>query len=137
MPLYDFECAGCGHQFERRLTRYADANPDCPKCSAANTVRLFSRFSLHTGRGVSSAPQTQPRPRAPKTPSSPSVGVVLGHVSRVSLTQNHFRGGDVGILVKPGAKDYNIAGNVFEDTGEDVRIEPQLPQDEKPPDGER
>ena len=38
MPIYAFECATCGHSFDR-LQRLSDADPSqCPACGA-NTVR--------------------------------------------------------------------------------------------------
>ena len=38
MPIYAFECTGCGHHFER-LQRLSDADPsECPEC-ASNKVR--------------------------------------------------------------------------------------------------
>ena len=33
MPIYAFECGGCGHQFDR-LQRLSDADPtECPECA--------------------------------------------------------------------------------------------------------
>lgn len=39
MPIYAFECAACGHAFDR-LQKLSDADPaQCPACSAEGGVR--------------------------------------------------------------------------------------------------
>jgi putative FmdB family regulatory protein len=40
MPLYDYSCRKCGHQFEA-LVR-ASTKPKCAKCGAEDLERLFS-----------------------------------------------------------------------------------------------
>jgi putative FmdB family regulatory protein len=47
MPLYEFVCRECGHDFEA-LVRAQDAPPVCPKCRSADLERLLSGFALHT-----------------------------------------------------------------------------------------
>jgi putative FmdB family regulatory protein len=51
MPIYDFQCLACGHEFEA-LVRRNDA-PECPACHGRNLERLLSSFA------VSSAEKTQ------------------------------------------------------------------------------
>lgn len=42
MPIYEFRCARCGHEFER-LQKIADPDPDrCPECGAEAVSRLIS-----------------------------------------------------------------------------------------------
>ncbi|AKC87328.1 FmdB family zinc ribbon protein [Pseudoxanthomonas suwonensis] len=39
MPIYAFQCADCGHSFDR-LQKLSDADPEtCPSCGAAGGVR--------------------------------------------------------------------------------------------------
>ena len=39
MPIYAFQCAECGHSFDR-LQKLSDADPDtCPSCGASGGVR--------------------------------------------------------------------------------------------------
>jgi putative FmdB family regulatory protein len=39
MPIYAFQCAECGHSFDR-LQKLSDADPDtCPSCGATGSVR--------------------------------------------------------------------------------------------------
>ena len=57
MPLYDFHCRGCGHEFEL-LVRAGDAEPICPSCQGRDIERLLSTFA------VSYAEKTQAAARA-------------------------------------------------------------------------
>lgn len=42
MPIYEFRCRGCGHEFER-LQKVSDPDPTrCPECRAAKLVRVIS-----------------------------------------------------------------------------------------------
>jgi len=46
MPLYDFHCRRCEHEFEA-LVRSGDV-PVCPQCGASDLQRLLSTFALST-----------------------------------------------------------------------------------------
>jgi putative FmdB family regulatory protein len=42
MPIYEFECAACGHRFEE-LMRLSDPDPlDCPSCGAPQVRKRMS-----------------------------------------------------------------------------------------------
>ena len=42
MPIYEVECSGCGHRFDR-LQKLSDADPTvCPACAAAKLHRRVS-----------------------------------------------------------------------------------------------
>lgn len=42
MPIYEFECAQCGHRFDR-LQKLSDPDPsDCPSCAAPRVQRKVS-----------------------------------------------------------------------------------------------
>ena len=46
MPIYAFECASCGHRFER-LQRLSDADPTvCPDCGAEQVRRQLTAPSF-------------------------------------------------------------------------------------------
>ena len=48
MPLYDFLCRNCKHEFET-LVRAQDPNPPaCPSCGGADLERLLSSFAVDT-----------------------------------------------------------------------------------------
>jgi putative FmdB family regulatory protein len=47
MPLYEYACKACAHQFEV-LVRNGD-RPECPACRGNELERRFSVFAAHTG----------------------------------------------------------------------------------------
>ena len=52
MPLYEYKCPKCGHEFERLLrVSQRDDKQACPKCDSKETVKKMSRtsFSLKGG----------------------------------------------------------------------------------------
>jgi putative FmdB family regulatory protein len=44
MPIYEYECRGCHHQFEQ-LVRTGDV-PACPQCKGGDLERLLSHVSM-------------------------------------------------------------------------------------------
>jgi putative FmdB family regulatory protein len=44
MPLFDFQCKSCGHEFEA-LVR-GQATPACPRCASSDLERLLSLPSI-------------------------------------------------------------------------------------------
>jgi putative FmdB family regulatory protein len=46
MPLFEYECRGCGHHFEH-LTR-TDRAPACPACASEDLQKLFSVFAAQS-----------------------------------------------------------------------------------------
>ena len=72
MPMYDFHCSACGHEFEQ-ITASDEASPQCPACSSDKTQRLLST-PLH---------KTNPMPFKvgpvrPTVPSGPQGGCAGG-----------------------------------------------------------
>ena len=53
VPLYDFRCRACGHEFEA-LVRPANA-PQCPECHATDLERLLSTFVASSEEGQQKA----------------------------------------------------------------------------------
>ncbi len=46
MPIYEFECSGCGHRFDR-LQKLSDTDPTvCPACDAPQLRRKVSAPSF-------------------------------------------------------------------------------------------
>jgi putative FmdB family regulatory protein len=43
MPIYEYLCEKCGHEFEREQRITEDPVKTCPKCSARKVRRLISR----------------------------------------------------------------------------------------------
>jgi len=57
MPIFEYRCKACEHQFEELVTR-PDEAVQCPKCGA-ETRKLFSTFAASV-TGGSSAPCGSP-----------------------------------------------------------------------------
>lgn len=45
MPIFEYKCAQCGHQFEELI--FGDEVPPCPACRAEDTERQLSCPCLH------------------------------------------------------------------------------------------
>jgi putative FmdB family regulatory protein len=56
MPIYEYECRGCGNRFEKII--YGKAEAQCPSCSSVDLSRLLSTFAVSTaaGRAATSEP---------------------------------------------------------------------------------
>jgi putative FmdB family regulatory protein len=46
MPLFEYECRGCGNRFEH-LTRASD-EPACPACKGADLQKMVSVFAAQS-----------------------------------------------------------------------------------------
>ncbi|MEO6223472.1 MAG: zinc ribbon domain-containing protein [Vicinamibacterales bacterium] len=48
MPLFDFRCQSCAHEFEVliRPSSHGDPSPSCPACGSDKLERLLSTFAL-------------------------------------------------------------------------------------------
>jgi putative FmdB family regulatory protein len=44
VPLFDFQCKGCGHEFEALVRAHDTAA--CPRCHSADLERLLSSFAV-------------------------------------------------------------------------------------------
>ena len=47
MPIYEFVCGSCGHEFEKILSFSATASPACGSCGAENVERQMGRPAIH------------------------------------------------------------------------------------------
>ena len=55
MPMYDFHCRGCGHEFEA-LVRPQDQEPTtCPSCHSADLERQLGGFAVSTAEKTAAA----------------------------------------------------------------------------------
>ena len=48
MPIFEYVCNACGHQFEFLKLPAATTVPSCPACQSENLERLLSGFALST-----------------------------------------------------------------------------------------
>ena len=48
MPIYEYRCTKCGHQFENLTNACCAPNPQCPRCQS-ETEKLMSTFAAAVG----------------------------------------------------------------------------------------
>lgn len=56
MPLFEYACRDCDHQFEA-LVR-AGETPECPSCHGSALERRLSVFAAHTTGSAGTTPMT-------------------------------------------------------------------------------
>jgi len=54
MPIHDFRCRTCGHEFEA-LVRAQDPPTQCPSCRAGDVEKLLSGFAVSTAEKTQTA----------------------------------------------------------------------------------
>ncbi len=47
MPIYEFSCDSCGHEFEKIVSFSATDTPDCPACESDAVTRLLGKPAIH------------------------------------------------------------------------------------------
>ncbi len=81
MPLYDYECAACGNQFELRQGFNAEPVETCPRCQGRAQRRFHSPAVIYKGSGFYttdygrkhvSEPAKASEPASPEASSSPA-----------------------------------------------------------------
>ena len=65
MPLYDFQCRGCGNEFEA-LIRAGGEEPACPSCKSQDLERLLSTFSMTSDEHVRALVKAERKKLLPK-----------------------------------------------------------------------
>ena len=51
MPIYEYECAACGKEFEK-LVRQPLPAPECPDCHSTDLHKKLSAFAALSGSGA-------------------------------------------------------------------------------------
>ena len=46
MPLYEYACPACRHEWESLLDRWDAPAPTCPACGASRSKRKLSKFAV-------------------------------------------------------------------------------------------
>ncbi len=66
MPLFDFRCRACGHEFEAlvRPATYGDPPTTCGACGAGDPERLLSTFAVTSREKVQAAASAKNRKAA-------------------------------------------------------------------------
>lgn len=57
MPIFEYQCEGCGERFEEIVLGRDTSTIECPRCGSPETSRLMSSFSWSgtDGRGSASS----------------------------------------------------------------------------------
>jgi len=58
MPIYEYRCGKCGHEFEELV--FGQDLPACPKCTALNTEKLISACRHKSGGGSDAGSYSAP-----------------------------------------------------------------------------
>lgn len=53
MPVYEYECNGCHHTFEKLVRMSQTSGIECPECGGQDLHRLMSTFGF-AGAGIKS-----------------------------------------------------------------------------------
>lgn len=62
MPLFEYKCCECAHEFEE-LVSSADTTPPCPKCKSEKVEKLMSACAIKAdGSALGSGPAPMPSP---------------------------------------------------------------------------
>ena len=51
MPIYEYRCRDCGHQFERLVRTFEPVEGRCPACESSNVEQLLSMPLFRMGKG--------------------------------------------------------------------------------------
>lgn len=59
MPIYEYKCAGCGHEYEqiRRMSE-ADHGLECPHCRSEEVKRQLSSFATSSSSNGADLPMS-------------------------------------------------------------------------------
>ena len=65
MPIYEYQCNACCHQFEHLMLASDTTTPDCPACDCGDVVKLMSAGAVRpngipTGSGGFKPPACKP-----------------------------------------------------------------------------
>lgn len=53
MPIYEYSCDQCSHEFEHLVRTQTEARPSCPSCGSDRIRKAFSTFSASVKQGPS------------------------------------------------------------------------------------
>lgn len=63
MPLYEYRCKSCTHEFEKLVSASAQGTPECPECQSPETSRLLSVFASRAAAPAGGGPTPAPAAR--------------------------------------------------------------------------
>jgi putative FmdB family regulatory protein len=48
MPIYEYKCRACGHEFEALILPPAKAAPKCAQCQSEDLTQVYSAFGVNS-----------------------------------------------------------------------------------------
>jgi len=84
MPILEYSCRSCGHQFEFLKLPAATAAPRCPACQGEDLERLLSGFAMST-RDL-----TKSRVKAARTQFAQSQSTKDKQIAEAEYVQHHM-----------------------------------------------
>ncbi|MDP6525733.1 MAG: zinc ribbon domain-containing protein [Kiritimatiellia bacterium] len=73
MPIYEYGCSKCGHEFEVLIRKESDFPTRCPGCGKGKPAKMFSSFA------VSSAPAQNAASHCGSCPAAGATCPAEGH----------------------------------------------------------
>ncbi len=65
MPVYEYQCTSCDHEFEELVSMSGGTMVACPQCSSTTVTKLFSRIQrTRVGGDMPSFAAAGPAPRS-------------------------------------------------------------------------
>ncbi len=95
MPIYEYVCRACGHEFEE-LVLPASAAPVCASCNSPDLERLLSGFAVSSA-GTRNANLQSAKKRAAVDPNRRDK-----RIADQEVTREHFE--ESGITLPPHSK---------------------------------
>lgn len=66
MPIYEYHCNACGHEYSHLHKRLGETAPPCPKCASNQVRKMISSFSpgIPNNASASACPSANTCPAA-------------------------------------------------------------------------
>lgn len=64
MPIYEYHCEACGHEYSHLHKRLGETPPACPKCNSAKVRKMISSFSPGIPAAAAGCPSADACPTA-------------------------------------------------------------------------
>ncbi|MAM69601.1 MAG: hypothetical protein CMP91_00465 [Gammaproteobacteria bacterium] len=84
MPIYEYKCLDCGHQFEKIVR--LNEKPDCESCNSSNLEKLFTPAGIRTTK---STRRSETQERMSRSRLRKDMAVAEGEFIKKELSEDH------------------------------------------------
>ncbi|MGA1741312.1 MAG: FmdB family zinc ribbon protein [Pseudohongiellaceae bacterium] len=84
MPIYEYKCRSCGHQFEKIVK--INENPDCVACQSSDLEKLFNAPGIRTTK---SQRRSETQERADRSKVHKDIKVAESDFLKKELSHDH------------------------------------------------